>query len=228
MNDDEIARRKGLTFAQAEGAEPLPAQLKRTEISRQLRAALWVYIYGELQDTAERDTWTYVGDPWRTVLKNVHVYLFHQPADEFDTRFKDAAEAVKAVFMEGDYVLIYGWLQDVLRSRAIPDFDRRIDAILKYCRSAYRVVAPDVIAPVGSDQEAETVGKALSDLNSAGLRGSREHLKAAAAELSAGHFADSVREAFRLLNPLFACLRPMATSARHWPSSKQRRTCMAR
>jgi len=104
MNDDEIARRKGLTFAQAEGAEPLPAQLKRTEISRQLRAALWAYIYGELQDTAERDTWTYVGDPWRTVLKNVHVYLFHQPADEFDTRFKDAAEAVKAVFMQGDYV----------------------------------------------------------------------------------------------------------------------------
>jgi len=78
--------------------------LKRTEISRQLRAALWAYIYGELQDTAERDTWTYVGDPWRTVLKNVHVYLFHQPADEFDTRFKDAAEAVKAVFMQGDYV----------------------------------------------------------------------------------------------------------------------------
>jgi hypothetical protein len=34
----------------------------------------------------------------------VHVYLFHQPADEFDTRFKDAAEAVKAVFMQGDYV----------------------------------------------------------------------------------------------------------------------------
>jgi len=206
MNDDEIARRKGLTFAQAEGAEPLPTQLKRTEISRQLRAALWAYIYGELQDTAERDTWTYVGDPWRTVLKNVHVYLFHAPADEFDTRFKDAAEAVKAVFMQGDYVLIYGWLQDVLRSRAIPDFDRRIDAILKYCRSAYRVVAPDVIAPVGSDQEAETVGKALSDLNSAGLTGSREHLKAAAAELSAGHFADSVRESIQAVESVVRVL----------------------
>jgi hypothetical protein len=36
MDDDEIAGRKRLTFAQAEGAEPLPSQLKRTEISQQL------------------------------------------------------------------------------------------------------------------------------------------------------------------------------------------------
>jgi hypothetical protein len=117
MNDDEITRRAGLTFAQAEGAEPLPAQLKRTEVSQQLRAVLWNYIFKELEDTAYRDTWTFVGDPWRTVLRNVHVYLFHQPADEFVTKFKDGADAVKQVFMRGDYVLIYGWLQHVLRLR---------------------------------------------------------------------------------------------------------------
>jgi hypothetical protein len=35
-NDDDFARRKRLTFAQAEGAEPLPTQLKRTEVSKQL------------------------------------------------------------------------------------------------------------------------------------------------------------------------------------------------
>ena len=78
-NDDEIARRKGLTFAQAEGAEALPTQLKRTEVSKQLRAVLWNYVYDGLQETADQDTWTYIGDPWRTVLKDVHVYFFHQP-----------------------------------------------------------------------------------------------------------------------------------------------------
>ena len=52
----------------------------------------------------DRDRWTYIGEPWRTVLKNVHVYFFHQPADEFDTKFKEAADALKAVFMRGDYV----------------------------------------------------------------------------------------------------------------------------
>jgi hypothetical protein len=47
MADDEIQRRKELTFAQAEGVEPLPTQLKRTEVSKQLRAVLWNYIYQE-------------------------------------------------------------------------------------------------------------------------------------------------------------------------------------
>jgi hypothetical protein len=75
QSDDEIQRRKKLTFAQAEGAEALPSQLKRTEVSKQLRAVLWDYIYEQLQDTAERQTYAYVGDPWRTVLENVHVYL---------------------------------------------------------------------------------------------------------------------------------------------------------
>jgi hypothetical protein len=62
MNDDEIERRKQLTFAQAEGAEPLPPQLKRTEVSAELRAVLWNYIYSELERTSERETFIYVGD----------------------------------------------------------------------------------------------------------------------------------------------------------------------
>jgi hypothetical protein len=47
---------------------------------------------------------------------------------------------------------------------------------------------------VGSDQEAKTICEALADLNAAGLAGGREHLKAATAELSAGHLADILRE----------------------------------
>jgi hypothetical protein len=132
----------------------------------------------------------------------------HQPADEFETRFKNAAEAVKSVFMHGDYLLIYGWLQHVLRVGKIPDFAENVNAILIYSQSPYRVVASDVIAPMGSDQEAKTVSSALADLNSVGLGGSREHLKAATAELSAGHFADSVRESIHAVESIVRVLEP--------------------
>jgi hypothetical protein len=110
--------------------------------------------------------------------------------------------------MRGGHVLVYGWLQHVLRLRTIPGFGERIDAILVYCRSPYRVVAADVIAPVGSDQEAETIGKAFADLNAAGLAGGREHLKAASGELSAGHFADSVRESINAVESVVRVLEP--------------------
>src|ERR1700719_1719939 len=86
MNDDEIKRRKGLTFEQAEGLAPLPQQLARTEVSQELRAVLWNYIHKELESTAERGAYSHLGRPWKDVLRKVHVYRDHQPADEFSAR----------------------------------------------------------------------------------------------------------------------------------------------
>jgi hypothetical protein len=45
----EYEDRKGLTFEQAEGAEPLPSQLKLREVSRELRARLWAVFVKLLQ-----------------------------------------------------------------------------------------------------------------------------------------------------------------------------------
>jgi hypothetical protein len=111
QNNDEIERRKKLALAQAEGAEALPSQLKRTEVSQQLRTVLWA--------------------------ASTRSHRSRRKAD-MDLRRRS--------FMRGDDVLMYGWLQHVLRLRAIPDFDKLIDAILVDCRSPYRVIAPDVIA----------------------------------------------------------------------------------
>ncbi|MCA1474781.1 AbiJ-NTD4 domain-containing protein [Bradyrhizobium sp. NBAIM08] len=205
-NDDEITRRKKLTFAQAEGAEPLPSQLKRTDVSQQLRAVLWSYIHSELERTSRRDMYAYIGDPWKRALRDVHVYFFHQPVDEFETLFRDASDAVKTFLMKADWVKFYGWIEHLLRVKPTDNFADRIHKILIYCRSPYRVVDKVVLCPVGSDEEAATVGRAFSDLKQAGLTGGREHLKLAAQELSAGHFADSVRESMHAVESVVRML----------------------
>jgi hypothetical protein len=46
---EELKRRRGLTFAQAEGVEPLPAQLGPKELSPELRAHLWAVLYDKLK-----------------------------------------------------------------------------------------------------------------------------------------------------------------------------------
>jgi hypothetical protein len=51
MNDDPYAERRRLTFEQAEGAEPLPTQLKRKELSQELRALLWNALYRSLRSS---------------------------------------------------------------------------------------------------------------------------------------------------------------------------------
>ena len=95
QNTDEIERRKKLALAQDEGAEALPSQLKRTEVSQQLRTVLWAASTRSHRSCRKAD---------------------------MDLRRRS--------FMRGDDVLMYGWLQYVLRLRAIPDFDKLIDAIL--------------------------------------------------------------------------------------------------
>jgi hypothetical protein len=208
MVDDEVQKRKSLTFAQAEGLEPLPAQLKRTEVSPELRAVLWNHIYRRLVESKDENVYgeTVIGEPWGEVLRDVHVFLFHAPADEFDNSLGPAIGSVKGVIMQGGYAKIYGWLQHVLRAEPDPDFAEEIDQILKACRSPYRVVDDEVLCPVGSDEAAETVARAFVDLKVGGLTGGREHLKLASGELSAGNFAASVRESIHAVESVVKIL----------------------
>jgi hypothetical protein len=211
MNDDEIQRRKKLTFEQAEGLALLPTQLSRTEVSRELRAVLWNYIHEEIKKTAEHSSaygWSTLGEPWDRILKQVHVYREHQLIDDFQSELRRALTVVRRVFEEGSYSDIYGWLQFVLSINRSREFAERIANILKYCRSPYRIVADDVICPIGTDEEAATIGKAFADLKASGLAGSREHLKSASAELSAGNFSDSIRESVHAVESVVGVLEP--------------------
>lgn len=208
-NDDEIARRKSLTFAQAEGVESLPSQMRRTEVSKELRAVLWNYVYSELNRTSTREMYAYVGGSWKDALKNVHVYFFHRAADEFDASFAQAAGAAKAAVLDSDWIGFYGWLQHLLRVKPTHDFASRINKILIYSRSPYRVIDGEVLCPIGSDEEAEVVARAFNELKKEkGLIGGREHLKAAAQELTAGNFADSVRESMHAVESVVRSLEP--------------------
>jgi hypothetical protein len=195
MDGDEIARRKGLTFAQAEGLSPLPTQLSRTEVTPELRAILWRFIHDEMTRSPSSGGFgAHVGTTWSKILRNVHVLRYHRFTDDISTELNEATKSVRAVFEKGDYAEIYGWLQFVLRHQPPPGFARQIEARLKQCRSPYRVIAEDTLCPIGSDLEAVIVGQALKDLTRSSLAGGREHLRAAITHLSDGDFAGSVRE----------------------------------
>ena len=195
MDDDEITRRKVLTFAQAEGLSPLPTQLSRTEVTPELRAILWRFVHDEMSRSPSSGGFgIYLGSTWSKILRNVHVQHYHRFTDDFSTDLGEAKKSVRAVFETGDYSEIYGWLQFVCRHQPPPGFARQLESRLKQCRSPYRVIAEDTLCPIGSDLEAVIVGQALNDLTRSSLAGGREHLRAAIGHLSDGDFAGSVRE----------------------------------
>jgi hypothetical protein len=77
--------RKKLSFEQAEGAEPLPAQLQLRALSPELRAVLWNTIHEYLQKSVHHPNYgrAHIVEPWLIILKEEHVYRHHRMVDDF-------------------------------------------------------------------------------------------------------------------------------------------------
>jgi hypothetical protein len=92
---DPLAWRKALTFEQAEGAAPLPAQLKPREISRQLRVKLWQVLFADMQGSVDRNR--FFGD-WENVLFDMHVDHYSRMPDEFNNNAQFVILELRTIF----------------------------------------------------------------------------------------------------------------------------------
>jgi hypothetical protein len=212
--DDPYAERKKLTFEEAERAVPLPTQLKLKEISQELRAWLWNVIYTHLDEATEYPSTggrPFLRSPWVGILKYEHVARDHAMTDEFENDARKLTSKVKQIFEKGDHVAIFGWLQYVLRLNTCPHkLADEIERALRIGRAAYRVLDRDTIVPIGSDAELETLKRAFADLATSEFQGARAHLQNAAEELTAGRYADSIRESIHSVEATARVLEPKA------------------
>ena len=190
--------RTKVTFEQAEGAEPLPTQLKPKEVTKRLRALLWYVLHSHLDKATQPHEFarSTLRDPWRQLMLDMHVFRLHSPADEFTPAAETNIAALKQVIMEGDYVEVFGLLQWLLRHPMCPrQLSGQIETVLKRCGAGYRLT-PDgrTIMPIASEEEAAVVARAFNALNTARYGGARKHLEVAAERLAAGNSAGAVRE----------------------------------
>jgi hypothetical protein len=210
---DDIEQRKQLSFEQAEGIEPLPSQLKLREVSPKLRAVLWSQIHSYQANPMEPSDFgkPYFTRPWSTILKDEHIFRRDGMADDFTNNAKELIKQTRDIFENGDYVAIFGWLEFVLKHPSCPPgIAKDTDASLRFCRAAYRVVENKVICPIASDTEHASVVKAFADLAATQFNGARAHLRNAGSHLTAGKYADSVRESIHAVEAVGRTLDPGA------------------
>jgi len=198
MDDEELRRRKALTFEQAEGLEELPSQLAPRTISADMRVRLWDVVYRSLTATRRSIQYTTrfrIGGPWLGILRNWHLEGLHRFADDFDDSLDLWVRTLRVLFEKGSYHQVLGFLQYVLRQDYPPaGLSAELQSALTASRSAYRVIDDDTIAPFASEAEASTIETALKHLEGTTFKGPRVHLKDAASALSDGDWAASVRE----------------------------------
>lgn len=191
------AHRRGLSFAQAEGAKELPRQLGLKEISREAKALIWAaFVDSVPAKYPSMGGHAYISDDnWRSVFRNKWILRDHRPADEFENRHDRLMKDLKAEIWSDNYVEVLDCVQWFL-NRQVPDkFRARIAWALETSRMAYRVVDRNLIAPAATQVEADALKAALADAASSGIAGARSHLRQAAEHASGGRWADCVREA---------------------------------
>ena len=208
----EFEDRKRLTFEQAEGAAPLPSQLKPKQISTELRARLWAVMHGSLCDVG----WDYednIGDPWYTIMQDKHVYRDHRFVDDFQASRFEVFEALKNHFATGDYLSIFGFLEWLFRHPHCPeDLPEVVEAALRASRAAYAVVDNDTIVPIGSEAERQTLNRAFADLAKAEFKGARAHLRDAGSKLTEGDYGGSIRDSVHAVEAVARTLEPTANT----------------
>jgi hypothetical protein len=214
-DDADADRKKRLTFEQAEGAAPLPSQLKLKEISKELRAALWSVIYTHLADATKYSPMgggSYLSSPWDRIFRHMHVARDHAMADEFQNDAQLLISKVKSIFQEGDHVAIFGWLQYVLRLGKLRPYTlaKDVERALRLGRAAYRVIDENTIVPIGSDEELTTLKRAFADLAATEFHGARAHLRKAAEGLTAAKYSDSIRESIHAVESVARTLAQVA------------------
>lgn len=211
--------RTKVTFEQAEGIEPLPAQLKPQELSQRLRAGLWAVVYQALTDATRRQDFVkpFLIEPWVGMLGSLHIWHHHKPADEFTQNAETHIKALKTVILEGSYVRVYGTLQYLLRLRECPNrFYQNIKKILVDYHAGYRLMdgPPPTLVPISSEEEAKASAQAFAALNSSdAYQGARVHYLAAASHLSTGDWPGSIRESMQAVESVARVITGKSTFA---------------
>jgi hypothetical protein len=210
-----LEERRRLTFEQAEGVEPLPAQLRLRELSQALTAALWAELLESIENSKRPGHMGYfVRDPWLSILKDYHIYRKHRMADEFRSQLQDVLAQLKELVQQQDYARVLGFFQFVIRHSKCPyNFDFCVEHALRVGRAAYRVI-DQTIVPIGSEIEKETVERAFANLAATEFHGARQHLRNAAEELTGGASPASIRESIHAVESVVRVLEPRGDFAK--------------
>jgi AbiJ N-terminal domain 4 len=192
MSDSANQIDQTLTFAQREGAVPLPRQLGLKHLPREVTAPLWGLVYRILDNSRHRGHWLSV--TWSTILQDYWVEVELKNSDEFTNYMDKLVPWVKGIVTSDSYIVCLGFLEFCIR-HPLTDwaFANAINDILTRSNAAYRIFGTS-IAPIASPEEGAAVATALSDVSTGAYPGAKTHLQNAASLLTTGKYADSVRE----------------------------------
>lgn len=188
--------RSKITFAQAEGAAPLPKQLELKQLDNKIRALIWADIHKHLKATG--NSYGYLYGAWEAILMDFWIEHLEKLAHEFPTDIIKWERTLSVYLTSSDYIVTLGALEFILRHPECPrELIAWINETLIKGRAAYRLEMLNgipTITPMGSEAEAQAIGQAIVEISSHGPNNASRHLALSVEHLRSGDFGGAVRE----------------------------------
>jgi hypothetical protein len=168
--------RKDISFAQAEGFEPLPSQLKRNEVSQNLRVKVHAIIYKSIEtDTRSGFEGRYIVGNWAEIIRDLHVssggYI-----DKFKNDFGPNNQLIKSLIQSDNYIIFFDFIERIIKHKLCPNNLReQIDNALRDCGAAYRIIE-NCVQPITSPEEIQAIKRAINATSDDRFLGARTHL----------------------------------------------------
>lgn len=202
--------RSDITFAQAEGAAPLPRQLQLKEVSKELRVICWAVIHRALESGVEGTAYGgfYLSKAWIDCFFRWEVTHNEKYADEIDYNPQNVMARFKQVIVDADYALFFTLIEFFIRStEQIGNLNRNLVQILDETKCAYRVVNRSIV-PFASEEEVTAVKAAFVNLENGRFVAARTHLAKAGSDLTKGDWAGSIHESVNAVESAARVLAP--------------------
>lgn len=176
-----------------------------------MRSYLWLVVFSYM-DRASSGGGTYgfepyLNEPWKQITQAWHVHC-HRFADEYSGSSETQISAAKKIIATGNYHEVLGFIEFIARHRSAPrEFSEQVNLALKRAHCPYRLIENNMV-PVASAAEQEAVILAFENLRGAGASGAQSHLAQAGRFLTAGEWADSIRESILAVESLARFIDP--------------------
>ena len=187
-----------LTFSQRYGYEAIPQPLQLEELPSPARVWIWNVLYEHLDQSKKwRLDQFFIGNPWASILTDLHAGDDVQPLDEYTESFVAWREGLRTRVSGDRFNHVFDLVQFIMRHRDCPDsFVRSMRLAFVACQLAYTIDAgpPATIFPTTTPEEGDHLSRNLVELRAAGLEGCTAHLRQSAECVSVKDWAGSVRE----------------------------------
>lgn len=175
-----------MRFSERIGKKEVKVEIQLDSMDIELKNSLWSVFSLYFMDPMCETDWL-ENSLYRNTVVAIWFSFFKEPIDEVPISTDTTRKQLRKRFFSWDYLEIYDFIDYIISLKNVPinksEMVKSLNIVLERELSGYRVIDNSLV-PITSEQEIQTIEKALADSKKFNLKGVNIHLSEALSKLS--------------------------------------------